>query len=55
MLMTSCPPAKTDIQRQLDALADFCEEWQLTVNLSKTKVVIFEPQSLAAKVFSSTV
>ena len=30
------------LQKQLDALASFCEESQLTVNLSKTKVVVFE-------------
>ena len=30
------------LQKQLDALASFCEERQLTVYLSKTKVVVFE-------------
>ena len=30
------------LQKQLDVLARFCEERQLTVNLSKTKVVVFE-------------
>ena len=30
------------LQKQLDALASFCEERQLTVNLSKTKMVVFE-------------
>lgn len=30
------------LQKQLDALASFCEERQLTINLSKTKVVVFE-------------
>ena len=30
------------LQKQLDALASFCEARQLTVNLSKTKVVVFE-------------
>lgn len=29
-------------QRQLDVLADFCGEQQLTVNFSKTKAVTFE-------------
>ena len=29
------------LQKQLDALASFCEQRQLTVNLSKTKVVVF--------------
>ena len=32
---------------QLDALASFCEQRQLTVNLSKTKVVVFEKQQSA--------
>ena len=35
------------LQKQLDALASFCEQRQLTVNLSKTKVVIFETQQSA--------
>ena len=30
------------LQKQLDALGSFCEVRQLTVNLSKTKVVVFE-------------
>ena len=30
------------LQKQLDALASFCEQRQLSVNLSKTKVVVFE-------------
>ena len=30
------------LQRQVDALATFCEQRQLTINLSKTKVVIFK-------------
>ena len=33
------------LQRQLDALASFCEQRQLTVNLSKTKVVLETCQS----------
>ena len=32
------------LQKQLDVLALFCEIRQLTVNLTKTKVVIFEPR-----------
>lgn len=32
------------LQKQLDVLASFCETRQLTVNLTKTKVVIFEPR-----------
>ena len=30
------------LQKQLDALSSFCAERQLTVNLSKTKIVVFE-------------
>ena len=30
------------LQKQLDALASFCERRVLTVNLSKTKVMVFE-------------
>ena len=32
------------LQTQLNALASFCDQRQLTVNLSKTKVVVFEPR-----------
>ncbi len=41
---------------QLDALASFCEQRQLTINLSKTKVVIFEARKSDCKefVFSGT-
>ena len=35
------------LQKQLDALASFCEQRQLTVNLSKTKVVVFEKRRSA--------
>lgn len=31
-----------NLQKQLDALASFCEERHFTVNLSNTKVVVFE-------------
>ena len=34
--------SKEGLQRQIDALADFCAGRQLEVNLSKTKVVVFE-------------
>ena len=36
--------SKEGLQRQLDVLASFCEQRLLTVNLSKTKIVIFEAQ-----------
>ncbi|DBA77175.1 TPA: hypothetical protein ACH3X1_009749 [Trebouxia sp. C0004] len=44
------------LQRQLDALASFCEQRQLTVNLSKTKVVIVAARKSDCKefVFSGT-
>ncbi len=29
------------LQRLLNALADFCKEWQLTINCAKTEVVVF--------------
>ena len=32
------------LHQQLDVLTSFCEQRQLTVNLSKTKVVVFEAQ-----------
>ena len=31
-----------ELQKQLDALASFCEQHQFPLNLSKTKVVVFE-------------
>ena len=36
------PTTAAGLQRQLDALSCFCEKRQLTVNLTKTKVVVFE-------------
>ena len=32
------------LQKQLDALASFCDQRQLTVNLIKTKIVVFVPR-----------
>ncbi len=48
ILMSTSPEG---FQRQLDALASFCEQRQLTVNLSKTKVVIFEARKSDCKQF----
>ena len=31
------------LQFALDRLHDYCERWKLTVNLSKTKIIIFNP------------
>ena len=36
------------LQKQLDAVASFCKSRELTVNLSKTKVVIFEARQSAS-------
>ena len=38
VLLSSSPE---DLQRKLDALSPFCDLWKFTVNLSKTKVMIF--------------
>ena len=43
--------SKEGLQRQLDALATFCEQRQLTVNLDKTKIVIFETQKPVCEPF----
>ncbi len=42
------------LQRQLDALASFCEQCQLTVNLSETQLVNFEARKSDCKKFSGT-
>ncbi|KAL3146185.1 hypothetical protein ABBQ32_14176 [Trebouxia sp. C0010 RCD-2024] len=39
------------LQKQLDALASFCDQRQLTVNISKTKIVVFEPRRSAVADF----
>ncbi len=41
------------LQQQLDALASFWEQCQLTVNLSKTKVVVYEARKSDCKEFVS--
>ena len=51
ILMSTSPEG---LQRQLDALASFCDQRQLAVNLSKTKVVILRPGSLNVIRSSST-
>ena len=38
------------LQKQLNAPASFCEQRQLTVNLSKTKVVVFEARHSAYQI-----
>ena len=49
LILTSTTAA--GLQKQLDALATFCKDRQLTVNLSKTKVVIFEARRSASVEF----
>ena len=53
ILMSTSPEG---LQRQLDALACFSEQRQLTVSLNKTKVLIFEARKSDCKefVFSGT-
>jgi hypothetical protein len=38
MLMTE---SKTDLQNALNAMSDYCNIWNLVVNETKTKVVVF--------------
>ena len=45
--LTLMSESVSGLQTQLNALASFCEQRQLTVNLSKTKVVVFEKQRSA--------
>ena len=49
--LTLMSESASGLQKQLDALASFCEQRQLTVNLSKTKVVVFETQQSAVRDF----
>jgi hypothetical protein len=41
VLVASSPGA---LQRELDLLGTFCADWDLTVNLSKTQIVVFNPK-----------
>ena len=41
--------SEEDLQRALDALSQYCKLWDLTVNLDKTKVVIFSRGRRTAK------
>ncbi len=43
------------LQKQLDVLQAFCYERQLTVNVKKTKVVVFKHASLCVRLFSMRV
>ena len=42
VIMSDCP---IDFQRSLDAFNNYCTEWHLTVNLQKTKILIFGARS----------
>ena len=33
--------SSNDLQKGLDVLAEYCKRWQLTVNIQKTKVMVF--------------
>jgi competence protein ComGF len=39
------------LQKQLDVLQSFCYEHQLTMNVKKTKVVVFEARKFVCQVF----
>ena len=43
VIISDCP---TDFQACLDAFNNYCTQWDLKVNLSKTKVVIFGNRSV---------
>ncbi len=47
-LMSHTP---TGFQKQLDVLQAFCYECQLTVNVKKTKVVVFEARKSVCQAF----
>ena len=38
-----------DLQKALDALGDYCEQWQITVNVSKTKIIILSRGKIRKK------
>jgi len=48
-LMSETPQG---LQKQIDALSEFCVERQLVINVSKTKVVVFEKCRSAAPEFT---
>ncbi len=48
VLMSHIP---TGLQKQLDVLQAFCYERQLTVNVKKTKVVVFEARKFVCQAF----
>ena len=38
-----------DLQKALDALGDYCEQWKITVNVSKTKIIILSRGKIRKK------
>ena len=38
-------PTKEGLQQHLDLLHRFCQTWALTVNVSKTKIMVFQKRS----------
>jgi hypothetical protein len=48
-LMSQTPQG---LQKQIDVLSEFCVERQLVINVSKTKVVVFEKHRSAAPEFT---
>ena len=38
-------PTKEGLQQHIDILHRFCQTWALTVNLSKTKIMVFQKRS----------
>ena len=40
-------PTKEGLQQHLDLLHRFCQTWALTVNLSKTKIMVFQKGPVA--------
>ncbi len=43
-----------DLQKALCALEDYCKQWRLNVNVSKTKIMIFSKRKVKASVYSFT-
>ena len=38
---TICSESAEGLQQALDALSDYCDKWNLRVNVDKTKIVVF--------------
>ena len=49
-------PSRTEagLQQMLNRLRDYCDKWQLTVNVSKTEVVVFDSSRKAAPLSAYT-